>query len=301
MDRDSSKTGTYTFGYLSDLLTWHEKYPAETWEKTRNDAVCAAQGNRNPFVDRPELVTAVFFNATAGTGVGGGGTPSLPPTSSSSTPSSSSSPLATNMPWINEIHYDNAGTDAGEFVEVALPVPARGGPSPADVTVALFNGKDAKPYWGPKPLTGGGTPFVAGSSGGGDGSGGVTLYSAAISGIQNGAPDGVALSVRVGGGGGGSSSTSSSEAAGDTTTRLIQFLSYEGIISLPGSSSSRLWGGEGGAAADGVKSTDMGVEETSSTIEGTSLSLVGSGHEYASFRWVAGEDTPSTDRTIFFF
>ena len=53
----------YTFGRLSDLLRWHASSAVADWERARNDAVCAAQGNRNPFVDRPELVARVFGTA----------------------------------------------------------------------------------------------------------------------------------------------------------------------------------------------------------------------------------------------
>ena len=53
----------YAFGRLSDLLRWHASVAVADWERARNDAVCAAQGNRNPFVDRPELVARVFGTA----------------------------------------------------------------------------------------------------------------------------------------------------------------------------------------------------------------------------------------------
>ena len=53
----------YAFGRLSDLLRWHASFPVADWERERNDAVCLAQGNRNPFVDRPELVGTVFGTA----------------------------------------------------------------------------------------------------------------------------------------------------------------------------------------------------------------------------------------------
>ena len=42
------------------MLRWHASSAVADWERARNDAVCAAQGNRNPFVDHPELVTRVF-------------------------------------------------------------------------------------------------------------------------------------------------------------------------------------------------------------------------------------------------
>ena len=64
MRRDAT-AGTYVFASLSDLLRWHETHPVERWERERNDAVCGKQGNRNPFVDKPELVGVVFGNATA--------------------------------------------------------------------------------------------------------------------------------------------------------------------------------------------------------------------------------------------
>ena len=84
MDKNTRGDGVFTFGTLSHLLTWHVEHPVEQWEKDRNDAVCATQGNRNPFTDKPDLVTVVFGTAEAAAamksdtsdaakGVGGGG------------------------------------------------------------------------------------------------------------------------------------------------------------------------------------------------------------------------------------
>ncbi len=98
--------------------------------------------------------------------------------------------------WVNEFHYDNAGTDSGEFVEIAAPA------SFADlssVQFTLYNGGSGDPYGSSHPLS----TFSVG-----DTVAGVTLYSKGISGIQNG-PDGFALEV------------------GGT---VVQFLSYEDVF-----------------------------------------------------------------------
>ncbi|GEM46907.1 ExeM/NucH family extracellular endonuclease [Deinococcus cellulosilyticus] len=94
--------------------------------------------------------------------------------------------------WINEIHYDNAGTDVDEFVEVIVPVSH----TPADLKVVLYNGNGGKAYAAAAPI------FVKDS-------GTYKIYTLTnpAGGIQNGPPDGVAIC--------------------DGTT-LIQFLSYEG-------------------------------------------------------------------------
>lgn len=45
---------------LPVLLKWHELDPVDEQERARNDAVYQAQGNRNPYIDHPEYVSAVM-------------------------------------------------------------------------------------------------------------------------------------------------------------------------------------------------------------------------------------------------
>jgi predicted extracellular nuclease len=103
-------------------------------------------------------------------------------------------------PFISEIHYDNAGTDAGEFVEVTFP----GGEVPTGWRIALYNGGTD----GAAAVQYDVDPVVAGSQAGV----GVAAYPA--NGIQNGAFDGLAL-VAPGG-------------------AVAEFLSYEGVLTAAG-------------------------------------------------------------------
>ncbi len=95
--------------------------------------------------------------------------------------------------FINEIHYDNAGDDTGEAIEVA-------GPAGTDLTgwsLVLYNGTGGATY-STTALTG----VIP------DQAGGFGAVSYPINGIQNGFPDGVALV--------------------DASATVLQFLSYEG-------------------------------------------------------------------------
>jgi len=85
--------------------------------------------------------------------------------------------------WINEIHYDNAGTDVGEFIEVV--VQNAGNYTLSNFSVILYNGSGGASY-DTKTLD----QFTAGQ----------TLmgysffhYPYPSNGIQNGSPDGMAL------------------------------------------------------------------------------------------------------------
>jgi endonuclease I len=44
---------------LPVLLDWHEQDPVSEWERHRNAAIYARQGNRNPFIDHPEWAVGV--------------------------------------------------------------------------------------------------------------------------------------------------------------------------------------------------------------------------------------------------
>ena len=144
--------------------------------------------------------------------------------------------------FINEIHYDNAGADTGEAIEVA-------GPAGTDLTgwsLVLYNGTGGAAYT-TTSLTGV-IPDQAGGFG-------VVSVSYPANGIQNGAPDGLALL--------------------DASSTVLQFLSYEDDFTAT----------DGPAA--GLASTDIGVSETSSTPVGSSLALIGTGRTYDDFRWAA--------------
>ena len=56
-DRDSKLP---FYGDLDDLLRWHTEDPVSEWEILRNQTIYEYQGNRNPFIDLPELVELIW-------------------------------------------------------------------------------------------------------------------------------------------------------------------------------------------------------------------------------------------------
>jgi hypothetical protein len=50
------------YGNLTTLLQWHTQDPVDNWEINRNNLIFTDyQGNRNPFIDHPEFVNAVWI------------------------------------------------------------------------------------------------------------------------------------------------------------------------------------------------------------------------------------------------
>jgi len=106
--------------------------------------------------------------------------------------------------WINELHYDNAGGDSGEFVEVVVEQTYSG--DLANLEIFFYNGSNSNVYNSShiKTLD----TFDVGVS-----QGGFTIYSKLTPSMQNGSPDGIAL-VNNG--------------------AVVQFISYEGTITAAG-------------------------------------------------------------------
>ncbi len=149
-------------------------------------------------------------------------------------------PPADAVVWINEFHYDNDGADVDEFVEIV-------GATGTDLTgwsLVGYNGSGGASYMtvnlsGTLPAT----------------MGGFGTATFAMTGLQNGSPDGIALV--------------------DGTGAVVQFLSYEGSFTAA----------DGPAA--GVTSVDVGVSEASTATVGHTLQLAGTGSSYADFTWQA--------------
>ncbi|WP_240956514.1 ExeM/NucH family extracellular endonuclease [Micromonospora sp. HNM0581] len=131
-------------------------------------------------------------------------------------------------PFISEIHYDNASTDTGEAIEIE-------GPVGLDLTgwrIVLYNGANGTAY-NTRTLSGA-VPAA-----------GVVVETYPTDGIQNGAPDGVALVAPDG--------------------AVAEFLTYEGTFTAVG------------GPANGRTGVDIGVQETASTPAGHSLQKVDGG------------------------
>jgi len=43
------------------LFAWHKDYLVTEYERHRNQAIFAAQGNRNPLIDHPEWLDKIDF------------------------------------------------------------------------------------------------------------------------------------------------------------------------------------------------------------------------------------------------
>lgn len=139
--------------------------------------------------------------------------------------------------FISELHYDNGGADANEKVEITLPT----GTNLTGYALVLYNGSGGATYAAAPaiPLLSTLTPTVCSATPG------LSTIVVNAGGIQNGAPDGLAL-IRV-------------NAPNDTT--LIEFLSYEGAFVASN------------GKASGVLSNNIGVIEDGSAAVLATFSL----------------------------
>ncbi|HMP76152.1 MAG TPA: Calx-beta domain-containing protein [Kiritimatiellia bacterium] len=216
-------------------------YTIDTTNFTMNGATTSATFvitvNDDGDTESAETVTLTLANVT-------GGTISSPSVFTLTINDNDVLPPPSLNVWVNELHYDNAGGDVNEGVEIA-------GPAGTDLTGYSLHFYDG--------LVGGlGVYFVTNITGvipdQSNGFGAIWVdCERGGDDIQNGSADGFALVFG--------------------STQVIQFLSYEGTFTATS-----------GPAA-GLTSTDIGVQEGSTTPEGWSLQLCGSGTNYAAFAW----------------
>ena len=58
--REALNSGGKTFAVMSTLLDWHFQDTVDAFELRRNHVIDSMQGNRNPFIDHPELVHYIY-------------------------------------------------------------------------------------------------------------------------------------------------------------------------------------------------------------------------------------------------
>lgn len=117
----------------------------------------------------------------------------------------------TANPFISEIHYDNAGTDSGEAIEIEAPA----GFDLAGWQIVLYNGNNGAAY-NTRTLSG-----VVPAAG-------VVVATYPVDGVQNGSPDGIALVAPDG--------------------AVAEYLTYEGTFAAVGGPANGLTGTDIGVA-----------------------------------------------------
>ncbi len=60
LTRGPAPANKNSLGRLCDFLAWHRKDPVDATEIQRNELIWQWQGNRNPFVDHPDLVKRIW-------------------------------------------------------------------------------------------------------------------------------------------------------------------------------------------------------------------------------------------------
>lgn len=146
-----------------------------------------------------------------------------------------------SAPFINEFHYDNAGGDVNEFIEVAGVV----GTNLDGFTLVLYNGSNGSIY---------NTLNLSGTLTGGSGGFGFTTVVLPTNGLQNGGPDGIALV--------------------DADGNVVEFLSYEGTFTATegpadGQTSTDIGVSEGGGTQVGFS-----LQRTGTGAQGSDFSFV---------------------------
>ena len=147
-------------------------------------------------------------------------------------------PPAGALVWINELHYDNSGTDKNEGVEIAGPANT----SLVGWKLIGYDGATGASY---------ATINLTGTIRNLQNGFGVLWFN--FAGLQNGAPDGIALV--------------------DATNTVRQFLSYEGTFTATN-----------GLAA-GRTSVNIGVSEVGTEASSVSMRLTGVGNDSSDFTW----------------
>ncbi|MEM9660137.1 MAG: endonuclease, partial [Planctomycetota bacterium] len=143
-----------------------------------------------------------------------------------------SASIATAKVWINELHYDNSGADANEFVEIVV-APDMAGIDLSTVDVHLYNGATGARY---DTIN-----FAAPTSQ--SSQNGFGVYSVSFAPLQNGAPDGLALAI-------------------NGTLVAGQFLSYEGVFAGVGGPADGLLSIDLGVAETSSTASDESIQLT---------------------------------------
>ena len=167
--------------------------------------------------------------------------------------------------FVNELHYDNSGTDAGEAIEIAAPQ----GTNLTGWSIVLYNGNGGAPY---------DTDVLSGTVGASR----VAVLEYPANGIQNGSPDGVAL-VDAGG-------------------AVRQFLSYEGTFTAVGGPAGGMQSTDIGVLEPDTTGADQSLQLTGTgdsaddfTWTGPRADSFGALNAGQTFDGASGEDPPDPD------